>query len=221
MSPSELLKLYCGLLVSGILPFFINGALNPVLHPHPLLYWSFEFFAWLFLPAVVFGLAVRKGGLKLSELGLTGNIRGRRRIGWLLVLCVVAGPVDLQIYFNAKIFFDDLFPSKPLFDYKSVVPDAGILRAVVVVYLGITAGVVEELYFRGFCARISELLSYPRAVYVVGSSLLFGLIHWEGGPSAVLATFTLGLTSALIFLAIRNLWPLIVGHAYTDIYWYW
>lgn len=186
-----------------------------------MLYWSFELLVWLILPAIIFALAMRHGGLQWQELGLNANIRGRRRLGWLLALCIVAGPMVLLLYANAKYFFDFFFPPTPLFDYKSVVPKMELLRLVVVVYLGISAGVVEELYFRGFFWRISELFSTPRALYLLASPVLFCLVHWEGGLSNVLATFTLGLACCFFFLAARNLWPLIVGHIYTDIYWYW
>jgi hypothetical protein len=213
-------NLYLGLFAAGISPFLINGAINPIIYPHPWLYWSFELLSWFVLPAIVFWLAVRKGGLRADEIGLTGRVRGKKRFVLLLVLCVVAGPFDLLLYSHVYEFFRELFPAEPLFTYHSIVPEHGASRVVVLAYLGLTAGTVEELYFRGLFFRISLFFPAPVATYLVCSPALFALIHWEGGLSNILATYIFGLVSAVVFVIIRNLWPLVVGHIYTDSFWY-
>ena len=211
---------YLGLFAVGIFPFFINGAINPIIYPHPWLYWGFELLSWLVLPAIVFSLAVRKGGLRAGDIGLTAQVRGRRRLALLLVLCVVAGPFDLLLYSHAYAFFRELFPAEPLFSYQTIVPEHGVLRVIVAAYLGLSAGLVEELYFRGLFFSISCFFRTPTTVYLAFSPVLFSLVHWEGGLSNLFATYIFGLISALVFVLIRNLWPLIIGHVYTDYFWY-
>jgi membrane protease YdiL (CAAX protease family) len=50
--------------------------------------------------------------------------------------------------------------------------------------------------------------------------IVFALPHWEGGLHNVLATYVCALFFALLFLITKNLWPLIVGHIYTDYVWF-
>lgn len=211
---------YLLLFAIGILPFFVNGVVNPFIFQRPALYWSFEITTWVLLPVLVFSLATRIGGLRLAELGLHARIRERRNAGLLLLLCVLAGPIFLFIYSNSLEFFRRFVPGEALFSYASVVPEQGLYRAIVALYLGVSAGVVEELYYRGFFFRISQLFHRPLAVYLVTSPVLFALTHWEGTPAGVPAAFVVGLFACLLFVTIRNLWPLMIGHVFTDYFWY-
>jgi len=36
----------------------------------------------------------------------------------------------------------------------------------------------------------------------------------------VLATYVVGVVAASLFVIIRNLWPLIIGHTLTDLVWF-
>ena len=186
-------NLYVALFVAGIFPFLINGVINAIIFPHPWLYWTFEIVSWVALPIVVFSLATRRGGLRFGQLGIHACVRGRRNVPVLLLLCLLAGPLDLFVYKHSLDFFSRIVPGTSLFEYESVVPANGVLRIVVALYLGITAGVVEELYFRGFFFKISQFFSAPLAVYLTFSPVLFALIHWEGAPANVPATYVLGL----------------------------
>ena len=204
----------------GISPFLINGALNPILVERLILYWLFEIASWVFLPLLLFAIANRKAGLRLAHLGLHAEVRGSKRPLLLFLLCVVSGPLYLFIYTESLEVFRQYVPGEALFAYQSVVPPGGISRVIVGLYLAVTAGVVEELYFRGLFHRIAESFPAPAAVYLMFSPTLFALVHWEGTPAAIPATFVIGLVASVAFLAARNLWPLIVAHVYADFLWY-
>jgi len=82
--------------------------------------------------------------------------------------------------------------------------------------LSVTAGICEEILFRGF------LIWY--LFYLVGlgpalilSSLLFGLAHSYQGASGVLRTTLVGLLFALFFFLTLSLWVPILFHAFIDI----
>lgn len=82
--------------------------------------------------------------------------------------------------------------------------------------LSVTAGVCEEILFRGF------LLWY--LFYLVGlwpalilSSLLFGLAHSYQGVNGILRTTLVGLLFALFFFLTLSLWVPILFHAFIDI----
>ena len=210
---------YAALFLLGISPFLVNGAINPVIARYPWIFWSFEVLTWVFLPLAIFGIALRQLGLRAEEMGLHARIRGRPNVGFLLVLCVLIAPLFLIIYNTSRAAFLSIFPDAPFFAYQSIVPESGAMRFVAILHLSITAGVVEELYFRGLFFKISCFFPAQAAVYVFGSATFFALIHWEGGLSNVGATFIVGIITAVLYLLIRNLWPLIIGHAYTDYVW--
>jgi len=213
-------KLYSILIGIGIFPFLINGYINSVIYSYPFWYWSFELLSWVILPATVMTVAIRFGGLRAADIGLSLNVRGRRAVVLLLLICVVIGPVELYLYESAHTYFKHLFPGKAFFEYESLVPASGIARFLVSLYFSLSAGIVEELYFRGLMFKAAGYFAQPVPVYLIVSPLLFALIHWEGGLANVAATLVFGIATAAVFVAIRNLWPLIIGHIYTDYFWF-
>jgi membrane protease YdiL (CAAX protease family) len=91
-------------------------------------------------------------------------------------------------------------------------------------YLAITAGIVEEIFFRGlpFLYVIERFpAKIPTGTYVVTTALLFGAIHWENGGHEVVATFIYGVFAAAFYLKLRDLWPLIGAHALIDVWGFW
>jgi membrane protease YdiL (CAAX protease family) len=81
-----------------------------------------------------------------------------------------------------------------------------------------TAGVVEELTFRGYLLpRLHALVKSP-AVAILLSSVLFGLVHFGYGTIVqVVAPFFIGFVFALYYYKFRNIKILIVCHILWDI----
>jgi membrane protease YdiL (CAAX protease family) len=52
---------------------------------------------------------------------------------------------------------------------------------------------------------------------VVATSIVFALVHWENGGPGLLAAGAYGFGAALLYLKLRNLWPLVVAHVVTDV----
>ena len=88
------------------------------------------------------------------------------------------------------------------------------------VYFALTAGIVEELYFRGLLLKACSYTAYAVPLYLAASPILFALIHWESGAASTASCYVFGMFYAVTFVVIRNLWPLIVGHVYTDFVWF-
>ncbi|HEX3109931.1 MAG TPA: CPBP family intramembrane glutamic endopeptidase [Thermoanaerobaculia bacterium] len=83
--------------------------------------------------------------------------------------------------------------------------------------LAVTAGVCEEVVYRGFMIWCATLwLGLWPAVIV--SSLVFGVGHLYLGRKHVLRTSIVGLFLALLAVASASLWPGIVLHAFIDLY---
>ena len=80
--------------------------------------------------------------------------------------------------------------------------------------ISIGPGVAEELFFRGFVLR-SFQARMPAWVAVLLSSILFGVMHWDGlqGLGAVLIGIFLG----YITIKIGSIWPAVVAHAFNNL----
>jgi uncharacterized protein len=78
----------------------------------------------------------------------------------------------------------------------------------------------EEMVFRGYLiGRVADLAGPSRigsAVGLVVSSVFFGWAHRHLGPAGMLATGCIGALLGLLYLATRNLWPVIICHALVD-----
>jgi membrane protease YdiL (CAAX protease family) len=78
---------------------------------------------------------------------------------------------------------------------------------------GVTAGVAEELYFRGFLFRRLGFLSAPALVGV--TSLAFSL--WHIAPNLLLHTFFGGVLWGWAYLRAGRLFPLMLAHAAVNV----
>ncbi len=81
--------------------------------------------------------------------------------------------------------------------------------------VSVTAGVCEELLFRGFLIWYFAVWTGPIAAIVL-SSIVFGLGHLYLGPIHVLKTAAAGLFFACLVVASGSLWPAILIHASMD-----
>jgi membrane protease YdiL (CAAX protease family) len=82
--------------------------------------------------------------------------------------------------------------------------------------LSITAGIVEEIVYRGFLLWFLGNIM-PLWVAVIVSSVFFGLGHSYQGPSGALRTGLVGLAFALLYVVTGSIWLPIIGHALFDI----
>ncbi|MEP1445883.1 MAG: CPBP family intramembrane glutamic endopeptidase [Paraglaciecola sp.] len=83
--------------------------------------------------------------------------------------------------------------------------------------LSITAGICEEILFRGYLMHVLGGY-FPTYMVVIISSLIFGLPHIYQGPIHILRTAIVGATMALIYLFTDSLIVPIILHALLDMY---
>jgi membrane protease YdiL (CAAX protease family) len=87
----------------------------------------------------------------------------------------------------------------------------------VLFYSVITAGVTEELFFRGYLLPRLELLVRNRVLAIAISSILFGLGHFRYGTIMnVVGPMVIGLVSAVYYDRFRNIKVIIVFHMLWD-----
>jgi len=75
----------------------------------------------------------------------------------------------------------------------------------------------EEMFFRAFLVSqletVFQRVKIGTALAVLGSSIAFGLAHYQEGPVGIMSTAAMGFLFALIYLCTgRNLWVTIIAH---------
>lgn len=84
------------------------------------------------------------------------------------------------------------------------------------VFVSISAGVAEEIVFRGYCQRQFEALTRKRWTALGLQALLFGVTHGYQGVDAMVRITVLGLAFGLMALWRQSLRPGIIAHSWTD-----
>ena len=81
------------------------------------------------------------------------------------------------------------------------------------VVTSVTAGVGEEIYFRGFLFKRLDRLSRPVLLFVTS----FAFAVWHLSPLMLLHTFLMGLVFGWIYLRTKRLFPVLLGHILVDV----
>ncbi|MGA8088721.1 MAG: type II CAAX endopeptidase family protein [Terracidiphilus sp.] len=102
----------------------------------------------------------------------------------------------------------------------SLLPQS-LIEILIWIATSITAGVCEEMAFRGFLQRQLHALSGNIAVAVLGQGLVFGLFHSYQGWRNVVVISVLGMLYGALVAWRRNLRVNIVAHAFTDVWEGW
>jgi uncharacterized protein len=82
--------------------------------------------------------------------------------------------------------------------------------------VSVTAGIVEEVVYRGFLLWYLSL-HLPLWAAVLVSSVIFGAGHSYQGPAAALRTGLAGLAFAILYVVSGSIWLPIVAHAAVDL----
>lgn len=211
--------------VVAILPFQINGFINPVILENKLLFWIFDIFTWVVLPIFLYLFVVSKNILAKEDFAftfhLTDELDKKKNLILFVILVFLVSFLQFYTYKYSTLLSKELFPvniGSIKFDYSFVTPDGGFLAVLVSVYMAITAGVVEEIIYRFFLWKLVESFKYRVIIFVSISSLVFASVHWESGVQNLFATFIFGIVSAVIYVIIKNIWPLVIGHFVVDFF---
>lgn len=80
----------------------------------------------------------------------------------------------------------------------------------------IRAGVVEELFYRGYAIERLQLVGFPRPAAVSIPLIIFSLGHWTGGASNILIAFVIGAILTGFYLWRRDLPSNMFAHFLVD-----
>jgi uncharacterized protein len=102
----------------------------------------------------------------------------------------------------------------------SLLPQS-LLEILIWIGTSITAGVCEEMVFRGYLQRQFHALTGSVVVAVLGQGLVFGLFHFYQGWKAVIVISVLGVLFGALAAWRKNLRANIIVHAWADVWSGW
>lgn len=87
----------------------------------------------------------------------------------------------------------------------------GVSGPLAIIERVILAPIAEELLFRGYILW-SANRAFGERVAVIGSSVLFGILHYTNGWISMCVATTLGLYFATVTIRSRSIFPAMLGH---------
>ena len=201
-----------------LIPHTLNGFYMPYLAQHLTAYWIVELFTWTVLPLIGIYWIVKKTSFTLGDIGLRLKTT-TSKLPIILALAVVsvlfASPLYIKSWHAATVIFDENYFHYG-FEYTDVIPSSGYMHYAVALFFSLSAGIVEEIYYRGILRLFWGNNNRSILSYILVSSLIFSSIHWEGGIYNLFATFSFGVFMSILYLCSKSLVPGILGHAYSD-----
>jgi membrane protease YdiL (CAAX protease family) len=215
-----------GLLAIGILPYLLNGFYNPILAATPARFWAVEVTTWIVMPTAILLIARQRALIASQNLGPNADVLNAPR-PMVLALLVILFSVGLYYLDRASVRLGLIWwPNNPgaiPFQYGQMLPRpgprTGWLRLLALLHYCITAGVVEEIYYRGMMRRLFSPGWKGAAGFLIVSSVIFTAVHFEGGLVRMFEALTWGAVAGLLYLGTGNLWPLILAHVIVDCLW--
>lgn len=200
------------------LPLLLNGFYNEVIARSGVFYWPVDFVTWILIPIISMYLYRRRGG-EFHDLGVVwpGSVFG------LIKNLLYAGVWSIMLVWgfsggrrSGEVWFDENY-LKVAFSYGDLIPDSGWGKTAVWIHFSLTAGVVEELYFRGLLRRFFDRGRLGSVYFMVASTVLFSAIHWENGVNDMLATAAFGFLACICYLSHRSILVPMIAHVVADL----
>src|SRR6266581_6176323 len=147
---------------------------------------------------------IRRGErLSLRSIGL-GTCCWWKSIAWGLVIAIVsAGVVGGLAYFTGY----GHGPGSAAFEK---------LPLWLITLIVLRAGVVEELFYRGYAIERLRMIGFGPFWSVSIPLIIFSLGHWSGGAANILIAFAAGIILTAFYLWRRDLVANMIGHGLVD-----
>ena len=153
------------------------------------------------------GLSAGDAGERLGDPGLTFGVT----LALLIVLAVVSGIVLRRLRRAQPAAL-----VAALGRLRRMVPAFGVEMAAFVVVC-VTAGVCEEMLYRGWLVNFLRAATGSTWAAVVAGAIVFGVGHAYQGVKAMLRTVFVGLQLAILYVVVGSLIPGQVLHAGFDL----
>jgi CAAX protease family protein len=172
------------------------------------LYLSLIAFEWLLFGYVWFGL--RLGGRRIREL------IGGRWTGWKDVARdLIIGLLFWVVWREAGVLVRLALGQNNAKSIASLLPE-GPVELLLWLALSMSAGLCEEVVYRGYLQQQFSVLANNTAVGLVTQAILFGISHGYQGLRPVVTITVYGLLYGLLAQWRRSLRPGMIAHAWSD-----
>jgi membrane protease YdiL (CAAX protease family) len=168
-------------------------------------------------------LGLRLRGQTWEHMGLSLRFGGRRALVRSVLQSAVVLVVALSAFVAGSVLTMNLATAPESADMSGYEYLRGnlpmLIGALAAVYVVSSFG--EEVIYRGFLMnRLAELGKGTRLAWGMAltiSAVVFGLAHFDWGVVGIVQTTFMGLALAASYLLVkRNLWVLVLAHAYID-----
>ncbi|GAA6206125.1 CPBP family intramembrane glutamic endopeptidase [Thalassotalea sp. SU-HH00458] len=176
----------------------------------------YETIALLWFPVVFLVIHLYFTATPLESIGISWNYHWQIMTGLgLLSLLIVYFIYDLKLLVNDQDKQQKL--AEQMASFAWFMPKTKPQMLIFTLGLSVSAGICEELIFRGY---ILNALSQHLGVIlsVILSSALFGLCHFYQGVFHVFRTFIIGIVFCLIYLGCETIIIPIILHIVLDVY---
>ena len=207
-----LVCIFLGLTIGGALFQRYAQSTPGVLQQHPNvvpLYLSVIAVEWLLVYGVWAG--IRKRGLGLRDL-----VSGRWDSAGQVLIDLVVAVVVWILWNGIQVGVGRLMPSQAK-SVSALFPQS-LLEIVLWIACSLTAGLCEEVAFRGYFQKQFTAITRSSAVGVVLQAILFGIAHGYQGLRAIIMIILFGFLYGILAWWRKSLRPGIVLHAWSDIY---
>jgi membrane protease YdiL (CAAX protease family) len=160
--------------------------------------------ALIWLNAVALIVIIRRGEhLPMRSIGL-GTARWWKSILWGFIIAIVSAVVVGALAYVTSYGHG---PGSAAFEKLPL----WLITAIV-----FRAGVVEELFYRGYAIERLRMIGLGRFWSVAIPLVIFSLGHWSGGAANILIAFAAGLILTGFYLWRRDLVANMIGHGLVD-----
>jgi membrane protease YdiL (CAAX protease family) len=145
--------------------------------------------------------------------GFTAGLIGLRPLSFVLLAWWIVFILASALALYAFIRYFDVQESAVLYQ---LLPRT-VTERLVFVFVSFTAGICEELVFRGFLIAALTPVVNSAITAMLLSSILFGLLHAYQGVIGGARAAVLGIVLAVPFVATGSLLPSVIAHTLIDI----
>lgn len=158
----------------------------------------------IWVSALVLVVIIRRGErLPLRSIGL-GTARWWKSILWGFVIAIVSTAVVGGLAYLTSYGHG---PGSAAFEK---------LPLWLITLIVFRAGVVEELFYRGYAIERLQMIGFGRFWSVTIPLVIFSLGHWSGGAANILIAFAAGAILTGFYLWRRDLVANMIGHGSVD-----
>jgi membrane protease YdiL (CAAX protease family) len=190
-------------LAVGVVPLFLGAITSPAYSGPAFPYWADTVFLTgnSICTAFVTLYLIARSGEPWARFGLPPPVLSDV---WLGAVMVIVAWVSWVAYLRIA----NLVPPIDQFP-KPRGPDDYVMMVVKFA----ASAFAEELVTRAYLITRLEQLMRSRGVAVVLAAILFASYHAYLGLSGVVYAFVVGIAFGIVFLIVRRVWPLALGHA--------